>query len=663
LSCWRTPVQPRGQRMNNLLLHFADVDARVLAALDEASISAREIAGSEDLTPGPGAVVLLLTPGASETLTEQDLGRFADGGGAIVVAGPAAGTFPAVLPQRLITSYAPTDRTDLLVLTVRAAFREVAARKEAMRLRHETARRADELAELTQIGKALNTQRDYDTLLHQILSHARRLTSADAASLYLVQRGGEDPPAGADRLRFTLAQNASRPDLSFDEFSMPLTHASIAGHVALTASPLIIDDAYEIPPEAPYSFNRSIDQQAGYRTKSLLTVPMIDHRNEVIGVLQLINRKRDFDAVLETATDVETGVVPFSRRLENLAAALAGQAAVSIDNRQLIQGIEDLFENFVEASVLAIEQRDLPTRGHSRRVAEMTVALAMAVDRVDRGPYAALTFNRDELREIRYAGLLHDFGKVGVREHVLGKAKKLYEADFDLLRQRYGFLLRTAERDFYKSQCEYLRQHRDDGFEQFLAKATSAYERSVEQIRRFWHLVTAANEPTVLPEGDFEELARYVGLEYEDPDGERRAWLTQREWQFLTIRKGSLNEDERQQIQDHVDHTYRFLTRIQWTDELQHIPEIAWGHHEKLDGSGYPRRIRGVEILPQTRMMTIVDIYDALAAQDRPYKSRLAPERALSILEDEVAAGMLDEALFQVFVDAGIYQIIGAGDG
>ena len=520
------------------------------------------------------------------------------------------------------------------------------------RLRVESAARTREMDELTRIGVALGTERDLDTLLDMILSQARRITMSDAGSLYLVEKVEGDSPT----LRFKLAHTYSRPDMPLVEFTMPINHKSIAGYVAATGQPLVIDDAYFLPPDVEYTFNRSNDEKHDYRTRSMLTIPMVNHKDEVIGVLQLINRKRNLDAKLETKQDFDTQVTPYSPRTVELVSGLAGQAAVSIENSQLYKSIERLFEGFVTAAVTAIEQRDPTTFGHSGRVATMTVAIAKATDRTGEGKYRDLTFSREQIRVIRYAALLHDFGKVGVREQVLVKAKKLYPPDLALIKQRYAFIRRTSEGIFYRQRAEYLEQHGQQGYDAFLAKLTLEHDENMKSLDRFLSLVMKSNEPTVLPEGSFADLLRYAEESYPDIDGTDLPFLTEDEARFLTIRKGSLDESERLEIESHVNHTYRFLQQIPWTEELQAIPTIAWGHHEKLDGRGYPRGVRGDDIPVQTRMMTITDIFDALTASDRPYKRAVPIESALNIMSSEVEGGMLDTELFQIFHEAKVYE-------
>jgi hypothetical protein len=248
---------------------------------------------------------------------------------------------------------------------------------------------------------------------------------------------------------------------------------------------------------------------------------------------------------------------------------------------------------------------------------------------------------------------------VGVREQVLVKAKKLYPPDLSLIQQRHAFLHRTAERDFFKQRMEYLERSGRDGYQAFADQLGAEHEARLKEMDRFLQLIFESNEPSVLPAGNFEELMRYAQVFYQDLEGKELPYLTNDEVRFLSIRKGSLDESERLEIESHVTHTYKFLMTIPWTKELQDVPTIAFGHHEKLNGSGYPRKVRADQISIQTRMMTISDIFDALTAADRPYKRAVPLPRALDILAQEVKGGMLDENLFQLFVDAKAYERAG----
>ncbi|HMA41741.1 MAG TPA: HD domain-containing phosphohydrolase, partial [Gemmatimonadales bacterium] len=502
------------------------------------------------------------------------------------------------------------------------------------------------------IGTKLMTERDPEQLLDDILTQARRLTQSDAGSLYLI----ETDVFGAKGLRFRLAQNLTLPNVPLVQFTMPLDRTSLAGYAAVTGEPLVIDDAYLLPPDVEYTINRSFDERHGYRSRSMLIIPMKDHKGEVIGVVQLINRKRDPNALLSTMADVEREVVSYSKRTVELVTALAGQAAVSIENSRLYEQIEKMFEGFVNAAVQAIEQRDPVTQGHSRRVADTTVTLARVVDRADQGAYRHIRFTREQINEIKYAGLLHDFGKVGVREHVLTKAKKLYPGQLELIRQRHAFVQRTLERDFWRQRAEFLERQGADGYEGFVSRLDEEHRRELQQLDRFLAVVLQANEPSLLASESEADLAELGRRTYQDLSGEQKPLLTEQEMRYLTIRKGSLDDQEREQIESHVTQTWVFLQEIPWTKELQEIPVIAYGHHELMNGTGYPRRIAGPEIKIQTRMMTISDIYDALTAQDRPYKKAVPTPKALDIMDRElVKSGQLDAELFQLFVEAKVY--------
>jgi len=639
-----------------LLLHTSFWSpAPVAEALKAFKVETQAVRLPRELMPNERPTVFVLDPASRNSYPTETLRAFVDAGGSIITLGREGETDVAEgLPMELLSAFVkhPQGERQLLI-AIRAGFREAAARAETGRARAEAALRSREIGELTRIGVALGTERDLKTLLDLILTQARRITQSDAGSLYLV----EESEQGAKRLRFRLAQTFSKPEAPFVEYTIPVDRTSLAGYAAVTGEPLVIDDAYFLPPDVEYSINRSFDERHGYRTKSMLVIPMKDHKEEVIGVLQLINRKRVFESVLATPADVEREVVPFSKRTVELVTALAGQAAVSIENSRLYEDIERLFEGFVKAAVLAIEQRDPTTFGHSGRVAEYTVRLAEVVDRAADGPYRLVKFTPEQLKEIRYAGLLHDFGKVGVREQVLVKAKKLYPHQLALIRQRHAFVRRTCERDFWQRRAEFLETHGKKGYEVRRHELDAALEGQLKDLDRFLSIVLEANEPSLLPEAsrnDLEELARRT---YADPDGEFQPLLSDEEVRYLTIPKGSLDEQERQEIESHVTHTYNFLQRIPWTRELQQIPLIAYGHHEKMDGHGYPRHVTGEAIPIQTRMMTISDIYDALTAQDRPYKRAVPPDRALDILTQEVKAGQLDLELFRLFTDAKVFDV------
>ena len=365
--------------MRYLLLHTSAWDpASVGPVLERAQIEARQARLPRDLAVDDRPSVFVLDDESRSAFPLDVLRAFVDAGGAIVALGRnGEADLPPEMPSELLSGFVrqPVGPRQLLV-AVRAGYREAAARMETARARAEAASRSREIGELTRIGVALGTERDVKSLLDLILTQARRITASDAGSLYLVEMGDQ----GQKRLRFRLAQTYSKPEAPFVEFTIPVDRSSLAGYTAVTGEPLVIDDAYFLPPDVEYSINRSFDERYGYRTKSMLVIPMKDHKEDVIGVLQLINRKRNPEAALATPADVESQVVPYSKRTVELVTALAGQAAVAIENSRLYEEIERLFEGFVKAAVHAIEQRDPTTFGHSGRVANMTVGLAMVVD-------------------------------------------------------------------------------------------------------------------------------------------------------------------------------------------------------------------------------------------------------------------------------------------
>jgi len=627
-----------------------DVEVRRVPALPTASA----------LDPERPVVVLL-----DRALLQScggDRGWLAELAGAAALVGlgdPGQLEPPPEFPTDLLTSYVTADApTATLHTLLRGAFRHAASLVAAHAAREERSIRHRELGELTRVGLALSTERDLLTLLEMILSQARRITSTDAASLYLVERG--ENGSAPTTLRFKLSQNYSLTNLPFAEFTVPVDHTSLAGYAASTGEPLVIADVYLLPNDVSYRQNRSFDEKFGYRTKSMLVIPMKTHRDEIIGVLQLINRKRNPDAKLTSEEVIEREVIAYDQRSVELVTALASQAAVAIENSLLYEDIERLFEGFVTAAVTAIEQRDPTTSGHSGRVATLTVGLAEAVDRNGAGPYRNLRFSREQLRELRYAGLLHDFGKVGVREQVLVKQKKLYPWDLDVIRHRFAFLLQRADLQFERERADYLLSHGTAQYEEFVARLEQLRRGRRNELNRFLDAIVQANEPTILPEGSFEELKEVNERIYIDFDGVERPLLRDEELRFLMIRKGNLDDRERREIESHVTHTYRFLEQIPWTRELRRIPEIAYAHHEKLNGKGYPRRVTGDDIPVQTRMMTIADIFDALTATDRPYKRAVPAERALDILTSEATEGMIDTHLLRTFIEAKIYLALAA---
>lgn len=526
-----------------------------------------------------------------------------------------------------------------------------------------------ELEELNSIGIALSGTHDVERLLTLILHKAREITGADAGSLYLVEQDAgslngatQDAANGTEparQLRFRLTQNDS-VQFPYAEHTLPITESSMAGYCALHGEVIELADAYRIPKSRPFRFNSSFDEQAGYRTRSLITLPMKNGKGEVIGVLQLINCKRHPKARLTDANAVHRYVHPFPERAVRLGLSLASQAAVAYENSQLYRDIENLFDGFVNASVKAIEQRDPTTSGHSQRVCQMTLALAEAVDREEQGPYADLRFSREQMKELRYATLLHDFGKVGVREEVLVKAKKLYPLQFSRLLDRFDYIRRDMEARIAEQKVEVLLGHsRKEAEARVRLKLLDGEaSRLIAELDRYVDFIARANEPTILPSSEFDLLTEISQKTYRDPRGAERPFLTSEEVRYLSIPRGSLDSNERRQIESHVTHSFNFLAQIPWTPQYRGIPEIARAHHEKLNGRGYPAGLVASEIPVQAKIMTICDIFDALSASDRPYKRAVPTDRALQILKLCVRDEEIDPELFRLFLDAHVYRLV-----
>ncbi|MBI5512012.1 MAG: GAF domain-containing protein [Deltaproteobacteria bacterium] len=479
-------------------------------------------------------------------------------------------------------------------------------------------RRITKLTSLLDVAKAMTALRDLDQLLKLILDEALKVVDADRCSIWIV-----------DRERNEIWTKVAHGLAKEQKIRIPLG-VGIAGQVAATGKIINIPDAYADP-----RFNRQVDKDTGYRTRNILGVPMRYTTGEVTGVLQALNKVKG-----EAFTDEDA----------DLLLALGANAASAIENAILYEEIDRLFEGFVKASVVAIESRDPTTSGHSERVAELTLGIAENLQRLNKPQYADIRFTTDDMREIRYAALLHDFGKVGVREHVLTKANKLYPGELEMIETRFRALSAQKHNAYLLALVDSMKTG---------APLPSDYEtalkRDMEEIDRFLGFIRECNRPTVLDSSGFDRLHEVARITYIDGNGKAAPVLSPRELDRLSIPRGSLDQDERLEIESHVTHTFRFLSQIPWTRDLRRVPEIAYAHHEKLDGAGYPRQLQADQIPVQSRMMTIADIYDALTASDRPYKRAVPHERALSILEDDCKVGKIDRTLLDVFIGAQVH--------
>jgi HD-GYP domain-containing protein (c-di-GMP phosphodiesterase class II) len=518
-----------------------------------------------------------------------------------------------------------------------------------------------ELAELVETARALASERDIKKLLAMILLKCRQVTGADAGSVYVIEEEGgsqaEYKPAPKKFLHFMLSQNDS-VKVDFKDFTMEIDDKSIVGQAVLSKHSINIPDLSQLdtnPKTKTLRHNRSFDEKTGYRARSMLTVPMLSAEREVIGVVQLINKRRDRS---DTGRPLEADgdVVAFDQRSEELAHAWVAMAGIALENALLYDEIRVMFDGFVEASVTAIESRDPTTSGHSRRVATMSVELAKKVDGVSDGPLAAVHFTPVHLQQLEYAGVLHDFGKVGVRERVLVKAKKLYEEDLRNIKLRFAYIKKGLEAEHAERKLRVALELGKSDLESRLFAIDAELGRRMDEVDDALAFVGRVNEPTVLDQGGFERLVEIARLIYMAPDGQLRPYLEPEEVAALQVRRGSLTEVERVEIERHVVHTRSFLQEIPWGRRYADVPRIAAAHHEYLNGSGYPNRLPAKDIPVESRIMTIADIFDALTASDRPYKKAVPIERALSIIESEVKAGKCDADLFKVFVQGEVYK-------
>ncbi len=485
---------------------------------------------------------------------------------------------------------------------------------------------AARLKTVLDVAKAMISERDLDSLLQLILREATQVVDADRGSLFLV-----DPRTG--ELWAKIAQGLAVGH----EIRVP-PGVGLAGHVAATCQPLNLPDAY-----ADSRFNRDVDRDTGYHTRSLLCVPMTNMRGESVGVIQVLNKR--------------SGV--FDAADADLLMALAGQAGVAIENALLHVEIQQLFEGFVKGAVMAIESRDPTTAGHSERVARLTLGLCDAVERHGLGRWKGLKFSAEQRMEIRYAALLHDFGKVGVRERVLVKANKLYPEQMQLIEQRFAYAKKANQVESLHRQLTLMRMGAPVADLQAEEASLVEHERRLD---RWLEIIHESNKPTVLPGGYFHGLTQVHQEQILDVSGRLQPLLTAEEVALLSIPKGTLSADERAEIESHVSHTWRFLNEIPWTRNLQRVPEIAYGHHEKLNGNGYPRGLHDSEIKVEPRMMAIADIYDALTASDRPYKKAVPHDLALQILDDEAQRQHLDSELLEVFISERVAQAVAEAD-
>lgn len=511
-----------------------------------------------------------------------------------------------------------------------------------------------------QLEKRLSALQDLSVKLMEASSHPRdllellvnkavELFQCDAGTLYLKH--------DEKNLIFEVAVNRTVGVGDFSRSLVPIEGKGLAAYVFRSGKPLRVKDVHQLPARAPYAFDDSFDRRLGYRTRSTLVQPLMSSKGEVLGVLQLINRKNHPSDAWPLDSDAALRKMPaFSTDDGRLLGSFAAVASASIETSQLHRNIEQLFEGFVKASVHAIESRDAATRGHSDRVAILTVELAKRVDASDDRDLRGIHFTPAQMAEIRYAALLHDFGKIGVSEATLQKEEKLSREQKIEIRARFNEFRNSAEVRVLREYIHDLLKRNAAPNEVELAAVNRRIQEFSRAIEGHWSLILDLSKPTVLDEDRSHKLHELKHLKCHDCEGHLQPLLKPEESKALSILRGSLAEDERIEIEEHVTHSFEFLRKIPWTRELAGVPEIAYAHHERLDGSGYPRKVRADEIPVQAKIMAVTDVFDALTANDRPYKPALPVERALAIIEMECKAGRLDPKFFRAFVEGRVFD-------
>jgi HD-GYP domain-containing protein (c-di-GMP phosphodiesterase class II) len=515
------------------------------------------------------------------------------------------------------------------------------------------------LEQLNEIGAALSQEKNSDRLLEKILLAAKAITRADGGTLYQLEESAE-----GKRLKFAIMRNETLNIAMGGTTGNPIpfyplhligkdgkpNNRMVAAYAALTGKTVNIADAY-VAEGFDFSGTRNIDKKTGYRSKSFLTVPMRNHEGEIIGVLQLINSK-----------DPETGgIVAFSNSDQRLAESLASQAAIALTNRQLIDQLVALFESFIQLINKAIDEKSPYTGGHCKRVPELTMMLAEAVNDTCDGPLRDFSMNEKDRYELHIAGLLHDCGKVTTPVHVVDKATKL-ETIFDrinLVDTRFEVLKRDTEIAFLRESVEVARQNASDEAEanRKLAEAERALReklRRIEEDREFLRHCNTGGE-SMSPEA--QARVRHIGTTYKwlDASGGTSDFLTEDEVENLSISRGTLTAKEREVINYHIKATIDMLEALPWPKHLSNVPEYAGGHHERMDGKGYPNGLTREQMSVQARVMGIADIFEALTAKDRPYKRGKTLSESLKILGNFKLNGHIDPDLFDVFVRQKVY--------
>ncbi len=507
------------------------------------------------------------------------------------------------------------------------------------------------LEQLNVIGASLSRERDIDRLLENILLAAKTITHADGGTLYRLSDDGGSlrfEIIRTDSLHIAMGGTSGIP-ISFPD--LPLVDAQgapndslVAAYAAIHQQTVNIVDAYT-EPNFDFSGTRQFDERTGYRSKSFLTVPMKNHEGEIIGVLQLLN-----------ARPGGSEVAAFSLSDQSLAESLASQAAIALSNRLLMTQLEELFEAFINLINLAIDEKSHYTGGHCQRVPALTMMLAEAVNATTTGPLASFAMNDRDRYELKIAGLLHDCGKVTTPVHVVDKASKL-QTLFDrvnLIDTRFEVLKRDLEIGALRRQLALRASDQPDAEAEILRVCQSDID-ALDVEREFLRQTNIGAE--TMKEASLQRVRDIgSGHKWRNVDGVETEFLTADEIENLTIRAGTLTLAERDTINYHIVATIKMLEQLPWPKHLRNVPEYAGGHHERMDGKGYPKGLSREQMSVQARVMGIADIFEALTARDRPYKQGMKLSQAMSIMNKFKLNGHIDPDLFDVFVEQRIYQ-------
>ncbi len=524
---------------------------------------------------------------------------------------------------------------------------------EVNTLKKELREQKHKLQKLNEIGIALSSERNISKLLDVILTESMVLTGSDAGSLYIVEdvEDSEEDPSdyfANKQLKFSHTRNHS-VDVPFKEFVMPISPNSIAGYVALSGQSLNLPDVYHIPENVPYGFGgRMFDEAIGYRTMSMLVVPMLNRNNETIGVIQLINKKHSESVKLSDDVVTHQFVAPFNKADEEFIYSLASQAAVAYENQILFEAHKNLLDSFIKLMADAIDHKSPYTGGHCNRVPVLTEMIAKAVCDSEDEKFADFNLTQDQWYELHISAWLHDCGKVTTPVHVMDKSTKL-ETIFDRLetvKTRFELLKRDTEIEYHNALT---RQNEDTKVLEIV------YKERLGKIERDFEFIKTVNIGGEFLEDEKIERIKEIGAQKIVLNGKERPLLNDDEIKNLSIRKGTLTDEERKIINDHIVITIDMLEKLPFPRNLMRVPEYAGGHHEKMDGTGYPKGLEREQMSIPARVMAIADVFEALTAVDRPYKKGKKLSEAMDIMGKMKYENHLDPDLLDLFVTSKVY--------